>query len=555
MADEETPETPEETPWERLSNQKVIDGGFDPRDPAAEDVTWNFDDLESDEKPMGLEAAIKRMRKRLPYSRTMMNTYREQTGQGVLSASVPATQNVLAELTRKVLAKIPQEKWTKEVIDNIDIRPLVEEIAMSPAELDDPEATEEIQGVQYSQQERAYASLILGEENQRIEKRVMDSLLAGLPEDAQKDKNHPAYIEAQNVALEVSEQYKSKSQWRTPTPAGVGETYFDQESGEFKRVPTSSATDPNDTTDVLGMAEIGTNNLTPTKFLTREEVMRLTQAGELNIDTYGSFETDPEEMRGVVDGNVPRVANRGAIQYQDPNYHEAQTPFLSGTHIGNAMGKDASTIEVETKDWYSVRDILAKPGEMNNKELMAIHEKLKSAGIYDMVGGEPTIPGDSSDPAFKAAWKMLAQMSLEKGESMVSILEDRTVAYQQELESALSVSLTDPARLRINADVYARSAIGRKLGPEEQEKLVAFLHDLERENARTAAGLEINAGETDPIPGVDEVEEGYEFDIDAQMEEWFDREKGGEVGARDIAETYDSFTRLLGGPGRGGSFG
>jgi len=485
----------------------------------------------------------------------MMQTYRDQTGGNIFSSSVPAAQSVLAELTRKMLSKIPEDKWTKEVIDNIDIRPLVEEIAMSPAELEDPDSTEEFGGVQYSQQERAYASLILGEENQRIEKRVVDSLLAGLPEEAREDENHPAHIEAQNVALEVSQEYKTSSKWRMPTPAGVGETYYDQESGQFKRVPTTQGQDVGDATDVLGLADIGANNLTPTKFLTREEAMRLTQAGELNIDVYGSMETDPEEMRGLVDGNVPRVAGRGAIQYQDPSYHEAQTPFVSGTHIGNAMGKGASTIEVETKDWYSVRDILAKPGEMNRKALMAIHEKLEKAGIYDMVGGEPTIPGDSSDPAFKAAWKMLAQMSLEKGESMVSILEDRTVAYQQQLESALSVSLTDPARLRINGDVYARSAIGRKLAPEEQDKLVAFLHDLERENARTAAGLDINSGESDPIPGVDEVEEGYEFDIDAQMEEWFDREKGGEVGARDIAETYDSFTRLLGGPGRGGSFG
>ena len=529
---------------------------FDPTAPEATD--YSFDGVETSGNPLKSSDAFKRLRKRMPYSATMDRVFNSMTGDPSLTRP---GQSIMAEVTRKILARIPEHLWTEDFLDTVDLRPMLAEVLISPAQVENADATDEINGVQWTQQERAYAAIMLQDQTKRIEDRVLKSLTQSLPEDIRKDRNHPAVLEAMANAAEVAGGWRRNPEARIPTPAAVGETFYDQASGEYKAVPGVGGADgtQSDTASILGLDTIGSEAITPTRFMSRDDITRLVRSGELSIDDLGAFESDPAELRGLVDGEVPRVSTTGAIQYENPTFQDRgpDTAFGPG---GNMMGYNAPDEQDGRpgrlqKDWYTVRDILNKPSEMSREELLAVHEKLEKAGLYELVGGEPVIPGDSSDPAFKAAWKMLASMSLEKGESMVSILSDRTTAYQQELESALSVQLTDPARLRINGNVFARSAIGRELSPEEQSSLVEFLHDLERKNARLSAGLDINSGDSDPIDGVEELDEATLFDIDAQMEEWFDREHGGEVGARDIAETYDSFTRLLGGPGRGGNFG
>lgn len=541
-------------PWEALPSD--AQPGYDPENPNA--VEWDFSGVSVEGDPLKTHDAIKALRKRLPYSSTFSRIYSNMTGDGSNGYFQPNAQAIVAEVTRKILSYIPEEMWTKDFLANVDVRPLLQQVMQSPAQVQDPDATSEIEGVQWTSQERAYAAIMLTDESSKIEDRIFKSVMVGAPEAAQNDRTHPAYIEAQNIAATMASEWRDgKGAATVPTPAAAGETYFDPESGQFKTTPTASGELPENVSDVgamLGLDDLGADVLTPTRFMSRQDLQRLVRSGELGIDQLGQFETDPAEMRPFVDGEVPEVSGRGHIMYSG-EFGESQMTGGGGPMMNQLLGRDADynphagNMVEDTRDWYTVRDILNKPAEMDRAELMEVHEKLKKAGLYDLVGGEPVIPGDSTDPHFKAAWKMLASMSLEKGQPMTSILEERTVAYQQELESSLSVMLTDPARLRINADMYAQTAIGRKLNEEESEELVTFLHDLERKNARIQAGLDINSGESDPIEGVDALDEGTTADIDARMKEWM--EASPEAGARDIAETYDSFTRLLSGPGRG----
>lgn len=557
MADEELPQDDMySTPVEMLPDDVPSTRTWDPSENRGAD--YDFGSVQTEGEPLKAHDAMRRMRKRLPFSRTLDRVV-DQMGGNQSAVFTRNSQGIVAEITRKLLDRIPEHLWTKEFLDNVDLRPLLQEVMISPAQVENPEGEEVINDTPWTEQERAYAAVILTDETKRVEKRIMDSLLANVPDQVKNDKNHPAVLEAMNIAATVSSEWRENKDTRLPTPAALGETYYNAETGTYQA--TDSARESGNLSDTASTIDlttgIDTMGLTPTKFLSAKDVRRLMTAGDLNIDIYGSLETDPADLRGLLDGEVPEVSSRGNIMYTGefgPSRMGVPEDSLMGQMLGTAgTNPHEGNMVEDTRDWYTVRDILAKPGEMSREELLEVHKKLEAAGLYALVGGEPQVPGDSTDPAFKAAWKMLASMSLEKGESMVSILAERTTAYQQELESALSVSLTDPARLRINADVYARSAIGRNLRPEEQEELIKMLHDMERRNARMEAGLNINSGELGAIEGVDELDEATMFDIDAQMEEWMERSE--EAGARDIAETYDSFTRLLGGPGRGGSFG
>jgi len=158
------------------------------------------------------------------------------------------------------------------------------------------------------------------------------------------------------------------------------------------------------------------------------------------------------------------------------------------------------------------------------------------------------VGGDTTSPAFKAAWKALAASALERNVSMVDFLEERTESYQDTIMDSFSTRLTDPARLRASGDYMAKQTLGRNLNDDEQAKMVAFLHDLERQNARIEAGLAANEGE---MNGADELDEGITADIDARMQEWIKDENAVESQAHDTVDQYDQFTQMLGGPGRG----
>jgi len=139
-------------------------------------------------------------------------------------------------------------------------------------------------------------------------------------------------------------------------------------------------------------------------------------------------------------------------------------------------------------------------------------------------------------------------LAVEKGKSMTSLLSDRTSHYQKALEDALSTRLTDPARVRRSVDETGRNILGRAMTAEEHQELTAFVHDLERRNAKTEAAMD---PELTNIGGMEDLDEGILADIDARLADKIQMDNLDESSAKSVQKQYDTFSGFLAGPGRG----
>ena len=491
--------------------------------------------------PVNTNDAIRILAKRLTYKNQHAGVLRMSGAQGMPGGELTNGRFAVAELTRKLVAMIPEEHRTKDFLENMDFRPMLQAVMMAPGKVTELEGTATVRGVEMSQQEQALAAVLLTDETARIQQQMEEGLIAAI--DPASPTASQDIIEAQNVARNLAYEWRDAETVGRVPPPPEGALYRDPATGEVRQSGNNES---------LGSLEDALNgqfasSITPTRFMTREEVMELAQSGDITIDDLRDFETEPAGTMGI-DGEPGRVSGGGHIRYDGSR----ETTHLTPDHL-RTQGPGSNSMSMGAReDWYSVRQILRKPADMTRDELMNIHKKLKASGLYELVGGEPVVPGDPTDPAFKAAWKHLATMALEKNKPMTEILKERQVAYQQELNASLAVSLTDPARLQLNADAYARDSIGRKLTNEEHVQLTNFIHDLERRNAKIEAGLdETMDPEAPDFEDVDALDEGTIADIDAQLEMWIRDNKPAEYGASKIADQYDAFTRMLGGPGRG----
>jgi len=300
--------------------------------------------------------------------------------------------------------------------------------------------------------------------------------------------------------------------------------------------------------DIAGFMDIvsGSGAKTKLSFMTEQEAQQLfTYSDDVSGEVNATLGLEQQYMDARDAGEATVTGSRLGINYDD----EQQT-----RHYGLAPGVGGNTEmkrqDVTSTKTYTLTETLNMPQGMTRQQILDMSKKLEEAGFYELVGGKPIHKGSASDPKFKAAWKKLVGMSVEEGESMTSLLESRREAYQDAIEESLSASLTDPARIRINAEQLGRNIIGRKLTGEEQSALTTFVHDLERRNARLDAGLSLD-GSVDDETGLDV---NIMADIDAQMAEYVERNNPVEAGAKEYADMGDTFSRLLAGPGRGGAF-
>ena len=192
----------------------------------------------------------------------------------------------------------------------------------------------------------------------------------------------------------------------------------------------------------------------------------------------------------------------------------------------------------------------------NPDEIRALQEKLKRAGYFQTngeQGDEPLFWGDPSDSRTQSAWRNLIGDAVREGVPVYDMLDRR---IQSALDSGLfdedgnpisergDVRLTDRARIRVNAKEMAQDTLGRNLTPDEHNRLVEFIHQMETDTQNAAS----DAGNTDGSQVVEDT------DVNAQIEEYLRRENPVEAGGRDVALSYNDFAGLLAGPGRGGSF-
>lgn len=440
-------------------------------------------------------------------------------------------------LAEKLLRLIPQEYRTDDVLRTGDLRALLSNVLGNEGS---GEIT--VNGVEFTEEDRRTAALAFFPLNKRTRESV-ETALGGVA--AESDTQGTGLAPTiDNVLNQYQDNKISKYEFS-------GRLQVDPETGEVSATEGSVGLDPfeQQVSEILQGLQGGEEKPIPSRFITGQDLQRMLQTGELSFDDVRDFadagrtEFDPQTGEPIAYERLDQRADR--ILYSDEQTDRTKVGGIDRMSEGGFQESRWSG-----KDWYTLTEMTRLPNDMTRDEAAALHDKMKKAGIFDISGGEPVLPGDVTDPAFKRAWKNLMRMSMETGQSMTSILASRAISMEEEVLGSLATSLTDPARLRINADAYAREAIGRKLSEEEQAKMTEFIHGLERENALTAQGLEDYSTGEETL-GVDPVEEGTMFDTDAQMQEFIEKENPDEAGAFDLANQYEQFTRMLAGPGRG----
>lgn len=407
-------------------------------------------------------------------------------------------------LAEKIAKDMPGLFRREDVLRYGDLRPLIRDV--------------DLEGTNFTENDR---TVLVADVGDSMRARIEAAMLAAAPNSTADPEGAAVYLETvPDLVEEMMARADDGEIIYTPPPA-------DQVDDDTPATTVDSEIDI--------FANLGERQSRRLAFMTRAEAQQLLQSGEIDVGTLSNnarqLEMKAEELGVQVEGETPSV-------WVDGEVHKPLTgPVGSGGEYtwARAAGKEV----------YTITETLALPGNMSQQEVIRLTEQLQSAGMFTRVGGEPQIPGDATDPAFKAAWRELVSMSLQRNVSMMSLLKERQGLYEEEIRRNLGTRLTDPARLRLQGDGLARSLLGRKLRDDEHEEMIEFLHGLERRNAMVEAGL-------DPDMESDiELDEGVIADIDARMQQRIVSENPVESQAHDTADQYDTFSVLLRGPGRG----
>lgn len=424
------------------------------------------------------------------------------------------------ELARKLLAEIPANLRTAAVLEGADMRPLLDQVAWK-------RPGEEVAGL--TQDQTLLAGHILLDETDRIRAEAEKAIL---PLVAEGDTQ--AMVDATQLVDKITNGYRDGTSIRIDTTlqeAGTGTLATDPTTGQVVATGGVSAAGDSFGLDLSG---IEGEEVEAGSFLTREEVQYMAREGLDGQNTIGNLlGEDFLRRNGGPNGEPGPTGQQFELLYDDTRPTQTYNIPKSGAQ------------QVSTPNSMTAREVVDLPSTMSRAEIHSLGKKLKDAGLMTE---DMTDPTDFSDPSFKRAWQNLMYKAIERGESMLSVLDQGVKARREAQEDAYAPLLTDPARIRMNADALGNNILGRAMNPDEQEAMVQFVHQLERRNAKIEAGFDPDAeGDLADLEG-----EAIQADLEARMTEWIRTENPDEAGGKDVADSYDTLSQLLGGPGQPG---
>jgi hypothetical protein len=457
------------------------------------------------------------------------------------AAKMPA--GAQAELARRMLEHLPEEMWTDEIANHADIRSLLQRVLASE------------QGAVEDRSEIAQlAGFVMVDENARIA-----TELRKITERTDLSDGSGIGLSIQDNSDALVQSYLDDAREGRiallPSTNDATAIQIDPRTGK----PRSNDRNLNSRLEAenpfAAFINGGATGAARYSYLTKAELDEmLMRSNDVSgsIDQLMSIEQEFGSLAEAgVDENGQPVSIGG--RPVGVNYDDEMTQRIYGVAPGlNGRPDDPGRgpTQVDVNKTYTMTETLGLPKSMTSNEVLALSKQMEAAGLYELVGGKPLYPGRATDYKFKAAWKLLMGSAVEDGVSMMEWLKQRKDAYEDSVTERLSSRLTDPARVRLNADLVGQSLLGRKLTGAEQAQMQQFVHGLEMRNAKLEAGLSID-GQVDQENGLDI---NIMADIDARMQEAVRRNSPVEAGAKDVADTYDDFSRLLAGPGRGGAF-
>ena len=463
--------------------------------------------------------------------------------------------NPSVNLAFKLAQILPPEMMKRSILEGGDIRALLQKVMMSPdsAERGD---TFTINGVDFTANERAAAGLVLVEMTDQIEASYKAHVYANNQSDEIRNEAMA------NWEAEALYSYRD-GVMHSDLPIsqesyGTGQFQWgdiDPTTGERKLEPiggTTAATEAATAGDYeTGQGTGGGLNLY--KFMNQEEVDNLFATTYDTNQAVQNIYRSEAEMEDRANGQQPDGVSEGRtfgskvqVQYDDKDTKDVQMGLAPGIGTNTEMKKGTG----RAAELLTLSQMSKKPQEMSRQQVVNLSKKMEQAGIYEIVGEKPMIPGDWTDSAFKKGFEALMGLAVQKNVSMTALLQGRTSTYQKSLEDAMSTRLTDPARIRMQVDDTAKSMLGRTLSPEEHVEFTEFVHELERRNAKVESGLDTSTS----VGTIDDLDEGIIADIDARLSDKIREDNLTEFSGERVQDQYDAFSNFLAGPGRGGSF-
>lgn len=444
-------------------------------------------------------------------------------------------QNIY-ELINTLVQSIPPELRTETVLRQMDLRTLLDPVALGP-ELESTRVTETLNGRPVNpDQQRMARSMFVDYADQ-----TFDQLMAV----ASQRKDMPP---EEQIAWAQQEDNK----WRTDKTKFVPMTVTPQQvttSPQTGEVIKTGAvpSDPNGfNVDVSALGSTSDPALGPRSFMTAKDVQLLFRDSSPGA-AMGAYMTDLSNQAGYeAAGGINMTGDQSTLMWSDPTRTPEQQAASGMGYTRPGASFQARSQARTGAETYTLTEARQLPLEMKREEILALTEKMKKAGIFDQVaGGEPVIKGDPTDPQFKEGYMLLLGKAVESGRSVPQVLKDGALSYDEALKDKAHTTITDPARIRIQADGLAKNLLGRNLSTVEQGKLVSFIHQLERKGNAADVAADGTPGE----PG--EGGETVEVDWQAAMEEYLVSNNRAEAGAKDVANTYDMFKGMLGPAGGG----
>lgn len=440
---------------------------------------------------------------------------------------IPDSDRAGHDLMLRIVRALPPKYRTSSVLTYIDLRPLLEELAITEEQRDRAAATLHIGGQPFTPDERLRAAELLVEETGRIEEIAValaanEETAGRITTTAQRD---------QYVATIVN-SYKNGGELGT-TPqlavdAGDTDQTLDQrEAAQGQLTQTTLYNQLVQEADVLG----GEPNAY--SFLSENEMQFMFRMNMVDWNQILETERNKVDARRAGQGSVPSdfmVDTGGLIPGQHPAARALQVPQNLPSEDRKAfldqIGGSGNRTRVRLLDVFNS---LYSPNR-TNKELRNLQDKLIAAGYLD----EENVRywGRSTDDATVEAWRTLIRDSINTGTNMAELLKDQTIAKREkdaerDRKSMRDIVLSSRVGVAQSADTLAQQVLGRKLRPADHAKIVEFIHGLERRSANVLAP--------------EGAQEAEEVDVAAEIEAYIERENATEAGAYDLLEQFNQF--------------
>lgn len=419
-------------------------------------------------------------------------------------------------LASKLVELLPEDALYESVVGQIDRRQIYAQVMTAG----NVKQSKTVGGVKFGAEERALAGDLFGvEQDQAVTAATGLAAAAGITGDAEVK----AYVSAaanayhaQGTALGLSPTAPAAVQAVTPTEG------------------TAAGGSDQSFADILAAGSTGAAGKTP--FLTDADVQALFRLSSTDLAATNDYINSLASYRANVNADFtdPFKLRAGAGIAGVASTQPIPPTGTPGDNTGPYASAARSYSITEAKDLLY---------GMDKTEVAKMQNLLLRAGYFADANGKSTKPlfmGDATDQTTQRGWLNLIGDAIRAGQPMFDVLSKKALDAGDRFSMpdgtiAQDIVLTDSHAIAQGADDLGVKEIGRKLTDDEHAKVIEFIH-----------GLESKAQTTSNEPGAQIVENP---DIQAEINAYLQQTFPTEAGAKDVAGTYDEFTRMLAGPG------